>query len=73
MLDKIIRNKNRKKMFESETDFEINKCIFCESNSIIVIDRFGNKFKCENCKKEFSAQDIEKFVKKGYIKEINKK
>ena len=69
MISRIIRNKNKKKMFESETDFEIDKCIFCESNDIVITDKFGNKFKCENCGKEFSAQDIQKFLDKGLIEE----
>lgn len=70
MIDKIIRDENRKKMFESETDFIVDRCIFCESKNIIITNRFGNAFKCEDCGAEFTAQDIEKFISKGMIKEI---
>lgn len=68
MIEKIRIKKDNEKMFESETNFEVDRCIFCESENIVIKDAFGNKFKCEECGAEFSIQDIQKFIDKNMIK-----
>jgi len=46
-------------MFESTTTKNIKKCPFCKATDkhLIVMDAFGNKFKCEVCGKVFTAQE----------------